>query len=137
MSPQLTRTHIFRPSYVPSCSLAFQSSVCWGKAIIAFLNDFMLRHTVTPNHSSLIPRECVLWEEMRQKQYDQFHQTLFPYREVHFFHILASFSLSLPHTHTHTHTGVCLLPSVLFDLQTKMWLSQVSYSEHKSPSFLL
>lgn len=35
----------------------------------------MLRHTVTLNHSPLNPRECVLWEEMRQKQYDKLHRT--------------------------------------------------------------
>lgn len=48
-----------------------------GKVIIAFLNDFMLRHRVTLNRSPLIPRECVLWEEMRQKQYDKLHRTPF------------------------------------------------------------
>lgn len=39
-----------------------------GKVIIAFHNDFMLRHTVTPNHGPLIPREQLLWEKMRRKQ---------------------------------------------------------------------
>ena len=87
------------------------------EVIIAFLNDFMLRHTVTLNHSPLNPRECVLWREMRQKQYDKLHRTLF-------FDIKVHFHISLPCTHR------VLTPSVSsFDSQTKCgWVKLVPAS---------
>lgn len=80
-----------------------------GEVIIAFLNDFMLRHTATLNHSLLIPSKFVLWEEMRQKQCDQLHSAPIFWRRC-----------ALPHS-------PCLFPPMLvFDPQTKCgWVELV------------
>lgn len=117
-------------SYVIGYLLTFQRQWPLDEVIIAFLSDFMLRHTVTPNHSPLIPRDCVVWARMRQKQKDQLHKgTLSFWHSGAFFHISSPLLIQ---KHSHTDTGMCIFPPHPLWFAGQMWLSQVNASEHRS-----